>query len=154
MHCGVERDLAYIKGPTGSRSSAQLYICVTMRHNTNVLLLFLVLFGLCSVNGYKLIDDNLQDEEDPEWNQVIGNSFGIRSDQIGSNQIKSDHIGSKWIKSDQNGSNLTTLKSLIEEHARLDFSDFLSTLLAIFHVINEKFHPARLLIYLVKKQAG
>ena len=28
----------------------------------------------------------------------------------------------------------TTLKSLIEEHARLDFSDFLSTLLAIFHV--------------------
>merc|ERR1711997_1109122 len=51
--------------------SAQLYICVTMRHNRNVLLLFLVLFGLCSVNGYKLIDDNLQDEEDPEWNQVI-----------------------------------------------------------------------------------
>merc|ERR1739844_3164 len=51
--------------------SAQLYICVTMRHNRNVLLLFLVLFGLCSVNGNKLIDDNLQDEEDPEWNQVI-----------------------------------------------------------------------------------
>merc|ERR1712203_1036196 len=51
--------------------SAQLYICVTMGHNTNVLLLFLVLFGLCSVNSYKLIDDNLQDEEDPEWNQVI-----------------------------------------------------------------------------------
>ena len=47
-----------------------------------------------------------------------------------------------------------TLKSLIEEHARLDFSDFLSTLLAIFHVINEKFPPARLLIYLVNKQAG
>ena len=47
-----------------------------------------------------------------------------------------------------------TLKSLIEEHARLDFSDFLSTLLAIFHVINKKFHPARLLTYLVKKQAG
>ena len=47
-----------------------------------------------------------------------------------------------------------TLKSLIEKHARLDFSDFLSTLLAIFHVINEKFHPARLLIYLVNKQAG
>ena len=47
-----------------------------------------------------------------------------------------------------------TLKSPIEEHARLDFSDFLSTLFAIFHVINEKFHPARLLIYLVKKQAG
>jgi hypothetical protein len=43
---------------------------------------------------------------------------------------------------------------LIEEHARLDFSDFLSTLLAIFYVINEEFHPARLLIYLVKKQAG
>ena len=49
---------------------------------------------------------------------------------------------------------LHTLKSLIEEHARLDFSDFLSTLLAIFHVINEKFHPARLLIYLVNKLAG
>ena len=48
----------------------------------------------------------------------------------------------------------TTLKSLIEEHAGLDFSDFLSTLFAIFHVINEKFHPARLLIYLLKKQAG
>jgi hypothetical protein len=48
----------------------------------------------------------------------------------------------------------TTLKSLIEEHARLDFSDFLSTLLAIFHVINEKVPPARLLIYLVNKQAG
>ena len=48
-----------------------------------------------------------------------------------------------------------TLKSLIEEHARLDFSDFLSTLLlAIFHVINKKFHPARLWTYLVKKQAG
>jgi hypothetical protein len=47
-----------------------------------------------------------------------------------------------------------TLKSLIEEHACLDFSDFLSTLLAIFHVINKKFHPARLLTYLVKKQAG
>ena len=50
---------------------------------------------------------------------------------------------------------VTTLKSLIEEHARLDFSDFLSTLLAIFHVINEKFPPARLLIYLViSKQGG
>ena len=48
----------------------------------------------------------------------------------------------------------STLKSLIEEYARLDFSDFLSTLLAIFHVINEKFPPARLLIYLVNKQAG
>ena len=45
-----------------------------------------------------------------------------------------------------------TLKSLIEEHARLDFSDFLSTLLPIFHVINKKFHPARLLIYLVDTQ--
>ena len=50
--------------------------------------------------------------------------------------------------------NLYTLKSLINEHARLDFSDFLSTLFAIFHVINKKFHPARLLIYLVKKEAG
>ena len=47
-----------------------------------------------------------------------------------------------------------TLKSLIEEHARLDFSDFLSTLLAIFHVIYEKIHPACLLIYLVNKHAG
>ena len=44
-----------------------------------------------------------------------------------------------------------TLKSLIEEYARLDFSDFLSTLLAIFHVINTKFHPARLLTYFSKK---
>ena len=35
-----------------------------------------------------------------------------------------------------------TLMSLIEEHARLDFSDFLSTLLAIFHVINKKSPPA------------
>ena len=46
-----------------------------------------------------------------------------------------------------------TLKSIIEEYARLDFSDFLSPLLAIFHVINKKFYPARLLIYLVNKQA-
>ena len=46
---------------------------------------------------------------------------------------------------------LTTLNSLIEEHACLDFSNFLSTLLAIFHVISEKFYPARLLIYLVNK---
>ena len=49
---------------------------------------------------------------------------------------------------------MSTLKSLIEEHARLYFSVFPSTLLAIFHVINEKFPPARLLIYLVNKQAG
>ena len=48
---------------------------------------------------------------------------------------------------------VATLKSLIEEHARLDFTDFLSTLLAIFHVMNKKFHPACLLTYLVKKQA-
>ena len=48
---------------------------------------------------------------------------------------------------------LLTLKSLIKEYVSLDFSDFLSTLLAIFHVINEKFHPACLLIYLVNKQA-
>ena len=46
-----------------------------------------------------------------------------------------------------------TLKSLIEEHARLDFSDFLSTLLAILYVINANFLPACLLIYLVNKQA-
>ena len=49
---------------------------------------------------------------------------------------------------------ITTLKSLIEEHALLDFSDFLSPLLAIFHVIYEKFLPDRLLVYLVNKQAG
>ena len=54
-----------------------------------------------------------------------------------------------------NFENWTTLKSLIEENACLDLSDFLSTLLAIFHVINEKFPPARLLIYLViSKQGG
>ena len=47
-----------------------------------------------------------------------------------------------------------TLKSLIEEHARLDISDFLSTLLAIFHVINKKLQPARLLTYLVKSRQG
>ena len=49
---------------------------------------------------------------------------------------------------------LYTLKSLIEEHACLDFSDLLSTLLTIFHGINKKFHPARLLTYLLKKKAG
>ena len=41
----------------------------------------------------------------------------------------------------------------MEEHARLDFSDFLFTLLAICHIIKEKFHPTHLLIYLVNKQA-
>ena len=40
------------------------------------------------------------------------------------------------------------------QHARLDFSDFLFTLLAIFHVMNEKFHPARLLVYILSKKAG
>ena len=55
---------------------------------------------------------------------------------------------------DIRGGHGVTLKSQIEEHAHLDFSDFLSTLFAIFDVINEKFHPALLLIYLVKKQAG
>ena len=44
-----------------------------------------------------------------------------------------------------------TLKSIIEEHACLYLSDFLSPMLAIFHVIN--FQSARLLIYLVNKQA-
>jgi hypothetical protein len=43
---------------------------------------------------------------------------------------------------------LTTLKSLIEEHARLDFSDYLSTLFAIFHVINEKFHPGDQIVWI------
>ena len=47
-----------------------------------------------------------------------------------------------------------TLKCLIEEHACLNFSDFHSTLLSIFHAVNEKFHPASLFIYLVNKQAG
>ena len=47
-----------------------------------------------------------------------------------------------------------TLKSLIEENARLDFSDFLSTLLVSFHLISRKFHSTHLLIYLVNKQAG
>ena len=45
----------------------------------------------------------------------------------------------------------SNMKSLIEEHACLDFSDFLSTLLAFFHVINEKFHPAGLPINLLSK---
>ena len=40
---------------------------------------------------------------------------------------------------------LRTLKSQIEEHVRL---------IAIFYVINQKFHAARLLIYIVNKQAG
>ena len=44
--------------------------------------------------------------------------------------------GGRWIG---NFVQLECLKSLIEEHARLGFSDFLSTLLAIYHVINEKF---------------
>ena len=46
-----------------------------------------------------------------------------------------------------------TLKSLIEEHARLDFSDFLSTLLAIFHVIRRKIPPCSF-IKLLSKKAG
>ena len=47
-----------------------------------------------------------------------------------------------------------TRKSLIEEHARLNLSNFLSTLLANFYGLNEKFYPAPLLIYLVNKKAG
>ena len=49
-----------------------------------------------------------------------------------------------------------SLKSLIEEHARLDFSYFLSTQSAIFYVINKKFHPAYLFnnLLIVNKQAG
>ena len=39
---------------------------------------------------------------------------------------------------------LLLLKSLIEEHARLDFLVFLSTRLAISYVINEKFQNDRL----------
>ena len=34
------------------------------------------------------------------------------------------------------------------------FSDFISTMLVIFHVINGKFHPACLLIFLVNEQTG
>ena len=68
------RDLAYIKGWTRSRSRVQLYICVTMGRNSSIFLLFLVLFGLSSVNGYKLIDDNLEEGEDQNWNQGIGKS--------------------------------------------------------------------------------
>ena len=43
---------------------------------TTILLLSLAFVGLNSVHGYKLIDGNLQDDEveDPDWNQVIGNS--------------------------------------------------------------------------------
>ena len=77
--------LSQYKGPIGSRSGAQLYICVKMRHNPIVLLLFLVFFRLSSVKAYKLMDDNLQEQEDPEWNQVIGNSFW---DQIKSSPQK------------------------------------------------------------------
>ena len=46
------------------------------------------------------------------------------------------------------------MKSLIEEHARLDFSDFLSTLIKIFHVKNKKVHPVHLLIYLVTSRVA
>ena len=49
---------------------------------------------------------------------------------------------------------MITLKSLINEHARLAFLEKISTILSIFHVINIKFHHTRLLIYLVNKQAG
>ena len=44
-----------------------------MKHNAVVLLLFLVFFRLSSLNAYKLIGDKVQEVEDPEWNQVIGN---------------------------------------------------------------------------------
>ena len=47
-----------------------------------------------------------------------------------------------------------TLKSLIEEHVRLDFSDFFFHPAHNFYVANKKFHPAGLFIYLVNKQAG
>ena len=88
-----------------------------MRHNTNVLLLFLVFFGLCSVNGYKLIDDNLQDEEDPEWNQVIGN---LTWDQTISNckLVKLDQIRSKWTKLNQNESKCCRNNRKIENELR------------------------------------
>ena len=43
----------------------------------------------------------------------------------------------------------------MEEHACLNFSDFLSTLLAIFHVINKKNPPCSFINLLCKKkQAG
>ena len=47
-----------------------------------------------------------------------------------------------------------TLQSVINEHARLAFLEKFSTILSIFHVINTKFHHARLFIYLVNKQLG
>ena len=60
-----------------------------------------------------------------------------------SKRVFADYI--TFEKNNNSYSDMNTLKSLIEEHAHIDFSDFLSTLLAIFYVINEKFHPARLL---------
>ena len=49
---------------------------------------------------------------------------------------------------------LVTLNFLINEHACLAFLEFFATILSIFYVINEKFHPTRLLIYIVNKQTG
>ena len=46
------------------------------------------------------------------------------------------------------------IQLFIEEQAHLNFSDCLSTLLEIFHIINKKFHPALFLIHLENKQAG
>ena len=46
-----------------------------------------------------------------------------------------------------------TLKSLIEEHARLDFSDFLSTLFAIFSCNKQKIPPCSF-IDLLSEKAG
>ena len=59
----------------------------------------------------------------------------------------------------QQGCHLSCLKLNYSEvpnrrACSLRFFRFCFTLLAIFHVINEKFHPVHLLIYLVKNQAG
>ena len=49
---------------------------------------------------------------------------------------------------------VATLKSLIEEHARLDISDFLSSLLSIFHAMFKQKIPPCSFINLFSKKAG
>ena len=62
-----------------------------------------------------------------------------------------NRASSRWVKVSHNYSEPGSNNR--EEHARLNFWDFHSTLIAIFHAVNEKSHPARLSIYLVNKQA-
>ena len=112
-----------------------------------------------------LLKLGMQEEFQSNWlnqkgeDEVLTNSF-VQAKEIKFEnllQLKQDNKKLNFrlcIQVILQGRALCTLKSLIEEHACLDFSNFLSTLLAIFYVINEKFHPARLLIYLVNKQAG